>query len=192
MKKPEWKNAKDVADWIIEMRRDSWLGEMGLAESPGGFYQVGPFTVEMGEEIYSFLEPDPEPSEEEQAVEAAMRGKLDKLANLIESGVPVAPATRRLAAEFLSGRRNPKTGKPKGVSGRAKMSKDERAARTPTHNAAKYYVPAVERVLRREYSGLTPEDYRDRALYIAGLMSGKKDKTLAKYRNRSSREPHKI
>jgi hypothetical protein len=203
MKKPQWRDAKAVADWIIETRRGSLLGEMGLEESPGGFYQMGGLTVEVGDEIYSVLEPDPEPSEEEQAIEAAMRGNTDKLVDLIKAerleleatpdhALKLTPATLRLVEEFISGKRNLKTGKEKGKPGRAKMSRDERANRTPTHNAAKYYVPAAERVLRREYPGLTDRDYRDRALYIAGLMSGRKDTTLAKYRNRPIDGPHRI
>jgi hypothetical protein len=206
MKKPLWRDAEAVVDWIIKMRRHSLLAAMGLEESPGGFYQVGPFTVEVGEEIYSILDADPDPTDEEIAVEAAMHGNFKKLGEYFKSeahlqetsdlALRLTPATLRLAAEVFSGERNIKTGRLKSEKqqrGRGKMTKDERAARNPIHNAARLDFPAAMQVLREEYPGRREEDYRDRAIAIVERTSpGVKKKTLRNYLNRPKRGRHRI
>jgi hypothetical protein len=230
--KPKWIEQEKVVKWILEMRRDAILREMGLEESPPMVYQVGQFTIVDEGDIYSVLEQDPEPSDEEKAVEAAMRGKTNHLADLliaeaneqeatqhlpacedyadkyagegtrVDSEHTIAPtvrrrlspATLRLAAEFVSGKRNLKTGRDKfadkkypGGGGRPPLGKEERAARTPTHNAGKYILPAIKKVLRKEYPGLTAKDYYDCALSIVEPMTGVKGNAVDRHLNKKSK-----
>jgi len=183
---------------------------------------MGQLTIVYEPQIDSFLDPDPEPSDEELAVEAAMGGRFQKLEDLIESEIrnweenpdyrlKFSPSTLRRVLEFASGKRNVKTGKPKGKPGAPKLGASERSRRTPTHDGGNYYFPAIREVLRQEYPGQKPEDYRDRAYNFAARMAtslktgmkvndtkGKGEKvkgeTLAGYRNRGrrGRGPHRI
>jgi hypothetical protein len=187
-RRPPWGEQERVADWVLKNRRHALLRAMGLEEDPDG-------------SIYSFLDADPEPSEQEQAVEAAKRGKPKRLADLIERSAnepesKISPEALRLAAEFLKGERNLKTGRSKADKqqqrGRPRMSALERAQRTPTYDAAKYYVPAVEQVLREEYPDQSRRDHHDCALHIVERMSGVSATTLAYYLNRSRRGAHRI
>jgi hypothetical protein len=193
-KRPDWEDDDDkVAEWVIVNRRHALLRAMGLEESQAAIVQIGKLKLAFEEQIYSLEEADPEPSEEEKAVGAAMRGKPEALADLVKAGVTLSPATRQLAAELLTGKRNPKTGHYKsadnpGGGGRAKMSKAERAERTPTHHAANYCYPAVMQVLQQEYppkpewTDKDKEDYyQDRVLYIVWCMTGAKADTVEKY-----------
>lgn len=191
---PPWKDEAAVADWVLKRRRRALLGKMGLEEGPYG-------------DIYSILDPDPEPSAEEQAVEAAKRGKLQELSDLFEraaraSKFPdhpdhprnISPSTLQLVAEFLGGKRNLKTGRTKEEEqrGRPKMSDTERVAATPTHEAANHFVPAVIQVLREEYPNQSANDYRDRALYIVSHFSGVPVETLSNYLRRPRGGAHRI
>jgi hypothetical protein len=169
--RPPWTKVKAVADWV-----------MHHADLPD-------------DDICRFLD-DVSTSREQEAVEAAKRGDLHPLADIFEAaakaGNPdqdhpsaISPSTLQLAAEFLSSKR-------KRQRGRQKMSKAERAERTPTHFAAKYYFPAVKKILREGYPEQTPEDIRDRALEIVESMTGAKKETVAKYRNEPKRDPRRI
>jgi hypothetical protein len=163
-----------VADWVLIKRRAALLRAMGLEQGPDG-------------DIYSLEEADPEPSREEQAIEAAAkRSNPSLLASLIEDAdIKLSPVASRLAAEFLRGERKRQRGRPK-------MSSAERAAKTPTHDAANYYLAAIEQVLREEYPSQSRRDHRDRALFIVSRMSGVSVQTLTNYLSRPKRGAHKI
>jgi hypothetical protein len=174
--RPDWKDAEKVAKWAREMRGDTLLRLMGFGEEE-----------ELPESELSIID-------EDGAVELAKHGKIQDLAYFIRNEAflqyGIKPATLLLIAEFLLGERNLKTGgtgKDLKRRGRPRMTDDERATRTPTHDAANYFFPAVRQLLEAEYPGLTVKDYRDRAYYIAGLMSDREDHTIEKYRTKKSR-----
>jgi hypothetical protein len=189
--KPAWIEAEAVVDWMLWMRWKSVLHAMGFKKGPGDeWVPINPtFTTS-----------------EQQAIDAAKRGKPQELVGLIKAEISrleadpdhaskLTPATLRLIAEFLSGKRNLKTGRDtseKEQRGRPKMSKLERINRTPTHDAAMLYFPAVKKVLREEYPDQTPEDIRDRALEIVERGYPVKGNTVTNYRNRPKRGPHRV
>jgi hypothetical protein len=183
---PPWADADAVVDWVL------FLWETGSAELPN-------------DDLCRVLD-DPDLTREQQAVEAAKRGDLRPLTDLFEAAAragnsdqdhpeSISPSTLQLAAEFLNGKRNLKTGRDKSAKeqrGRPKISKEERTAKTPSHWAAKYYLPAVERILRTEYPRRRAEHYRDRAIYIVSIITGVKEKTLRNYLNRPRGAPQRI
>jgi hypothetical protein len=61
-----------VYDWVINKKRKALLAAMGLKEDPWG-------------DIYSVLDPDPNPTWEEQAIEEAKRGPPRELAALFKN-----------------------------------------------------------------------------------------------------------
>lgn len=192
--RPPWEDENAVADWILYGCRSALLAKMGLEMGPHG-------------DIDSFLDPDPEPSAQELAVEAAKLGKPQELADLFERAARssdfslhpdhpqnLSPSALRLAAEFLNGKRNLKTGRMRGGQqrGRPKMSDSERAASTPIHNAANYHFPAVRAVLRDEYPHLSARDYHDRALYIVSRRFKLCPDALSNYLRRPRGGAHRI
>jgi hypothetical protein len=184
--RPPWRDQAAVAVWVLTKCRKALLHAQGLVEGPQG-------------DIYSIEDADPEPSDQEQAIEAATRGKPSKLAGLIKDAADdaefkIEPDALRLVAEFLSGERNLRTGRTKAEQqrGRPKMATSERAAKTRTHDAAKYYYPAVRQVLRQEYPGQSRGDHHDCALYITSRWTKVKANTIANYLHRGEHDPHRI
>jgi hypothetical protein len=180
--RPQWWDAKAVAEWILEMRYVSILRAMGFKKGPDDDTWIHPNPI--------FT------TSEQQAIDAANRGKPQELADMIEAEVnlleadpdhtlKLTPATLRAVAEFLSGKRKRQRGRPK-------MSKLERTNRTPTHEAAMMYFPAVRQVLREEYPDQTAKDYRERALDIVERVCGVKGETVTKYRSDSKSSKRRV
>jgi hypothetical protein len=96
-----------------------------------------------------------------------------------------APSTWNLVADLLTGRQ-------KGKVGRPKMTREERRAINPIHDAAEL-VPVISKILRRLYPKQTTTDIRDRALKFAADFYGIKDsETLRNHRARSRKDRRRI
>jgi hypothetical protein len=141
-----------------------------------------------------------------EAVEAAMCGDVEPLAMLLRPfsgellGLPdeVNPAIKRLSpdaweiiVQFLTGERNPKTGKLRGERGPRKKSAEERRAESPVHGAAAE-VDTIRAILRRSYPDQHNSQIRDRAIEIAAQRNGVEASTLAKYLRRPRKDRRRL
>lgn len=130
-------------------------------------------------------------AEEGEAVAEALRGRPEQFAHLVASGQCRAPAALRLAAEYVRGERNPRTGKLNRKPGRPKMTAVERRARNPIHDAAEEF-PLIKQILKEFYGAeVTAREIHDRAEAIAQERAGTKS-SLSYYLRRSSKSGHKI
>jgi hypothetical protein len=141
-------------------------------------------------------------SPEEEAVERALRGDLEMLANLIRpSNFPpefdisddweLSPATREIVAEFLTGERNLKTGRRRGEPGRAVQSVEQRRAQNRVHRAADE-ARIIIVILKRHYPSRSRDKILDRAAKIAAERNGARHETLLRHLGRSARDPRRI
>jgi hypothetical protein len=91
---------------------------------------------------------------EEAAVKTALRGNTAPLAALLrdENAHWLKPETRELVDQFMTGARDPKTGRRKGKDGRPKMTMAARLAANPIHQAA-----GDARLIQQELRKLYPE-----------------------------------
>jgi hypothetical protein len=144
---------------------------------------------------------------ERDAVAAAERGDIGPLADLLRpehplnehplfGGNPIrshfSAMTWTLVADFLTGERNPRTGRLKGKPGRSKMTAEERRAMNPVHDAADM-VPVIADILLLHYPEQTPAQIRDRALSIAAGMKGVKSaETVNFHLNRAKNDRRRI
>jgi hypothetical protein len=142
---------------------------------------------------------------EKDACEAALRGDMVPLANLLYPAHPLnsglfggpiratlTPATWGLVVQFLTGQRNLKTGRLRGKPGAPKMSEQKRRANSPTHDAAEL-VPVIEAILRWLYPEQTQRAIKDRALEVtAKLRTISNPETVRRHLTRSKKDRHKI
>jgi hypothetical protein len=144
---------------------------------------------------------------ERDAVAAAERGEIRPLADLLRpehpfnehplfGGDPIrsklSATTWTLVADFLTGERNPRTGRLKGKPGRPKMTAEERRAMNPVHDAADM-VPEIADILRRFYPEQTPAQIHGRALSIAaGMKRVKSAETVKLHLNRAKNDRRRI
>jgi hypothetical protein len=136
----------------------------------------------------------PHPSEQERAVEAALRGEPEQLAALILQPNPqLEPDTWKLVAEFVKGERNPLTGRRKGEVGRPPESKELLRENSAVHEAAEYFF-IIREVLARNYPLQSKANIRDRAMFLAAEPNITQE-TLENYLNlpkRRRRLPYRI
>ena len=146
----------------------------------------------------------PDPPERE-AVAAALRGDVEPLADLIRPVChhpfdvdevnpairTLSPATWDLIAEFATGRRNPKTGKPRGAPGAPKKSEEERRGITHVHDAADE-VPVIVAILTRHYPDEKAEAVAGRAREIAAKRHRISVETLIKYLGRPREDRRRV
>jgi hypothetical protein len=127
---------------------------------------------------------------EEGAVEAAYRGDIVPLTELLRDPHRnwLLPSTVELVVEFMTGKRNPQTGKPKGAVGRRKMTSEQRLAVTPIHRAA-FDFRAIQGVLREHYPS---ERVRERALELAAGRAKVEPENLRRYLGRSRRDRRRL
>jgi hypothetical protein len=120
--------------------------------------------------------------DEKGAVEAARRGDMEPLANLLrplvsppEFEIPdevnpkikyLSPATWSIIADFLTGALNPRTGRVKGRPGRPKLSEEERRAKNRVHDAADEFA-VIRDMLRYLYPERCSAEINLSAEYIA-------------------------
>jgi hypothetical protein len=123
-------------------------------------------------------------SEEERAVEAALRGEPEQLADLVCQSNPqqLAPDTRTLAHELMTGKRNPRTGRPEGEAGRPPMSEEQLRESRAVHEATEQFF-IIREVLERDYPQQSKADIRDRALLLAEELTGVAQETIKNYRD---------
>jgi hypothetical protein len=128
---------------------------------------------------------------ERKAVSAAQRGEPERLGDLVRLGRPLVTSdARRLAIELITGERNPRTGRRKGERGRPKMSRNERRAKNPAHDAAGEF-PMIREILRRHYSKQPSKQISDRAEELAKLRA-KTTTSVHNLRMRARKTGHKI
>jgi hypothetical protein len=136
-----------------------------------------------------------EEEREERAVEAALRGKPKKLADLIrQPNAQLVPSTRVLIAEFLSGERNLRTGRAKGEPGAPRQSEKLRRSHNRTHQAAEIFF-VIRDTLPRIYPEKSQTDIRDRAMSLAAKLKGVDDpETIQNYleKSKADRLPYRV
>jgi hypothetical protein len=132
---------------------------------------------------------------EQLAIEAALRGKPQKLADLIrQPDTQLAPSTRALVAEFLSGERNLHTGRAKGEAGRPRWSEKQRRAFSPTHRATEIFL-LLRDMLPMIYPKRSKAHIHDRAMLLATMMvKGVSTEAIQIHLNKSKadRPPYRI
>jgi hypothetical protein len=137
---------------------------------------------------------------ERNAVEAAERGRVGQLADLLRPDNPMnrypfvpgspirsllSPTTWMLVADLLIGRHKRKPGRPK-------MTAEERRAMNPIHDADDMF-PAIVDIVRRLYPKQTQADIRDRAMLIAARLTGvTKAETVKFHRSRAKNDRRRI
>ena len=138
------------------------------------------------------------------AVETAERGGgVADLAALLRSDYPLnkgpynirgalTPAILDLMSDFLTGARNPRTGKPKGQRGAPKKSEEERREQNPVHDAADEF-PIIRSFVKRLWPEQKEADVRERASTFAAARNGVKDvETLSTHLNRPKNDRRRI
>jgi hypothetical protein len=139
--------------------------------------------------------PPPPTSEERAAMESAQRGEPEQLARIVETGHR-HPEVARLAAQFIRGERDPRTGKQQRPlerdpwtgklrrrRGPSKIRARERRQRNPVHDAADEF-EVVRDMLRELYPEQSATQINDRAEQIAKDRTGT-TVSVSNYRNRA-------
>lgn len=111
---------------------------------------------------------------EKSAVAVAYRGDIVPLTELLRDPHRnwLLPNTVELVVEFMTGKRNPQTGRPKGkpkgkgAVGRRKMTSEQRLAANPIHRAA-FEATVLKQELRQRYRSQKAAEVRERALELA-------------------------
>lgn len=123
---------------------------------------------------------------EEAAVEAAKRGELVALVDLLRGPHRdwLQPDTVELMIEFMTGART-RTGRRKGKRqvGASKMTPEEKAAKNPLHNAAAEF-GAIKQLLRKNYPLEPYSEMRKRALELAAKRANVEPEGLDNHLNR--------
>jgi hypothetical protein len=198
---PPWRDVeaitKRVADEIEELRSEvdrlAWTTNTGLPHTGASEDLRAVYALAMAEVRRGWPA-----TTEAAAVEAALRGDANPLANYLLRPVPgmgfvpdeVNPAIEKLSletwtliADLLTGARNLKTGKRKGERGPRRRSKEERRKINPVHDAADH-VPAVATILARLYPDKGRSELNKRAIEIAARLKRADAKVLKWHLNR--------
>jgi ribosomal protein L29 len=125
--------------------------------------------------------------EEEVAVDAAQRGELAALIELLRGPHRdwLQPDTVELMIEFMTGKRNPQTGRRRGEgAGRSKMTPEEKEAKNPLRNAAAEF-DTIKRLLRKHYPSERYSKIRERALELAAERASVEPEQLENYLGRA-------
>jgi hypothetical protein len=204
MTQPRWQNERAVFEFVAaelsRLRREceSWAWELSEnmpTEPPELVGMAHLVLMETGMAPRSM-------SREEEAVERALRGDLNMLADLIRpeylppelniSDDPeLSPPTWEIVAQFLTGERNLKTGRLKGEPGRPRMSSEERRNINPVNRAADE-ARIIIAILKRHYPRRSRSEIEDRAAKIAADRNGARYETLLRHLERAARDPRRI
>jgi hypothetical protein len=180
---PKWKDAAGVAALV-----DKYIAKLDASARPYAEFVVWAREPPRagqnpGDEVIWLLR------EERNAVEAAKRGELVALVDLVRGPYrgQLQPETVELLIEFTTGKRNPQTGRRKGERkvGRGKMTEEETEARNPLYNAAAEF-GVIKRLLRERYYPLEPySEIRERALKLAAERASVEPERLGDYLKRA-------
>jgi hypothetical protein len=126
--------------------------------------------------------------EEKAAVKAAERGDLTVLIEILRGPHRdwLQPDTVELVIEFMTGARNPQTGRRKGEGhvGASRMTREQREAKNPIHGAAIEF-DAIRKLLERLYPAEPQRKVRKRARELAAERAGVTDGQLYDYLRRA-------
>jgi hypothetical protein len=100
------------------------------------------------------------------------------------------PSTRKLMAEFMTGDRNPQTGRKAG-RGRPKMTREERRKINPIHRAADE-VAVLRQRLHQLYPMQSAITVRKRAIDLAAKRTGAALETLRRHLRRPKNDRRRI
>jgi hypothetical protein len=200
---PRWTDEKAVAEFVAKEIAQDELNELYRLEKykvrdiklPKG-WRDAPMRVSVAQRRWVG---------EQEAVEAAMRGDVEPLANLLRPfagvfGLPdevnpaikqLSPATWAIIVQFLTGERKLRTGRLGGGPGRPTMSLEERRAESPVHDAAEE-VDAIRAILRRSYPDQHSRQIRERAMEIAAQRKGVELDTLVNYLKRPKKDRRRL
>jgi len=181
---PKWKDAAAVAALVEEF----------IAEQRA----IAGYFLDFGVETRRREPPrpgqDPEDDvvwfmwEEKAAVDDARRGELAALVELLrgEHRDWLQPETVELVVEFMTGVRNPQTGRRKGEGkvGRTKMTQEEKEARNPLFNAAAEF-GAIKQLLKEHYPSEPSSEIRKRAFELAVERASVEPERLGDYLKRA-------
>ena len=145
------------------------------------------------------------PDPEEQACEAALRGDLMPLVNLLtpeifaDIGINLPnvkipylkPSTWTLVVEFLAGKRNLRTGRLRGEPGRPAMAEEMRRKHNPVHDAADE-LPVIAAILTRLYPAVATKAVKERAIAIAARRKGARPEILTRHLSRPGSDRRRI
>jgi hypothetical protein len=92
--------------------------------------------------------------------------------------------------EFMTGARNPKTGRRK-ARGRPPMTVDAKLAANPMHRAGRDALLVIAD-LRRLYPEVPSAEVRTRVIRIFAEWAGITDEALRHYLDRSRNDPHRL
>jgi hypothetical protein len=201
-KPPSWNDesavAKLVAAELEELRLE--VDRLAWTTSPWEFPTEPQDLVEMGKLVER---ENRMPDEEEQACEAALRGDLMPLVNLLTPeifvGINLAnvkiphlkPSTWTLVGEFLAGKRNLCTGRLQGAPGRPAMAEETRRKLNPVHGAADE-VPVIAAILTRRYPAVAKKAVKQRAIAIAAGRKGADPDILTRHLSRPGSDRRRI
>jgi hypothetical protein len=119
-------------------------------------------------------------SEEERAVEAALRGDLEQFKAFIKTNPQLAQSTRDLIVEFLDCKRSLHNGKTDGKPGRPRDSEEQLRQNTSVHEAAEQFF-IIRDILDHDYPKRSKADIKDRAMLLAEELNGVTDAALVKH-----------
>jgi hypothetical protein len=179
---PKWKDAAAVAALVEE-----YFAKQGAIAG-----RFGEFAVATRRREPPRPGQDPEDDviwfmwEEEAAVEAARRGELVALVDLLRGPHRdwLQPETVELVVEFMTGVRNPQTGRRKGGgAGRSKMTPEEREAKPKRIAAAEF--DTIKRLLREHYPSEPSSEIRKRAFELAVERASVEPERLGDYLKRA-------
>jgi hypothetical protein len=125
---------------------------------------------------------------ENAAVEAAKRGDLVALIELLRGPHLdwLQPETVELVIEFMTGKRNPQTGRRRGEGkvGASEMTPEEKAAKNPLRSAAAEF-DLIRGLLRKLYPAESRRAIRKHAFELAAERASVKPERLDNYLNRA-------
>jgi hypothetical protein len=186
----------------------NWNDEKGVARLAGEImaaWETNPFAefaarckADRASGKYTPRDDDDPPAEffkfknnEEAAIKAALDGDIAPLAALLlsEDECWMEPSTRQLMAEFMTGARNPKTGK--AGPGRPKMTPEERRKINPIHRAADE-VAVLQHRLHELYPTQKVTSVRERAIDLAVKRTGVPSGRLRQHLRRAKNDRRRI
>ena len=164
---PRWSDEKAVAKMVADEIEEGRLEIERLGTIyPSGMYPLPKHLRALQGLIEAGWSRGGPIDDEEGAVAAALRGDTKPLAELLRPRVSppefelpdevnpaiktLSPATWSIIADLVTGKLNPRTGRGKGQPGRPRMSREERRARNPVHDAADEFL-VIKSILRHHY-----------------------------------------
>jgi hypothetical protein len=218
---PRWIDEAAVADLVAaemeelrsEVERLAWTTNTGLPGPDAGDDLRAIYDLMTAESFRGWPVKG-----EKDAVEAALRGDVELLADLLRPDATIVdilknnvktpseelrtlaqslsvktlrPSTWAIIVQFLTGERNRRTGRLRGEPGRPTMSLEERRAESPVHDAAEE-VDAIRAILRRLYRDQDSSQIRNRAMEIAAQRNRVELDTPVNYLKRPRKDRRRL